>query len=111
MTSAFSRRDVSRAKIVEYLLNDAHALGGAKAAFFKRLGFEAGDWGALKESLLEHPDRNPVAETIRTIFGTKYVVRCSIASPDFRNPCIVTVWMVEDGAGTARLVTAYPFDG
>lgn len=104
---SLSRRDVTATKILDYLLSESHPIGREKAAFFQRYGFDAGAWEILKASLLDHPERNPVAAA-RTDFGTKYVVRCSIETPDRRNPCIVTVWMVEDGTETARLVTAYP---
>jgi len=40
-------------------------------------------------------------------YGTKYVYRCRIITPDARNPCILTVWQHREG--DYWLVTAYPF--
>ena len=41
-------------------------------------------------------------------YGDKHIFRCTIATPDGRDPCIRTVWQKQDG--DFWLVTAYPFD-
>ncbi len=40
-------------------------------------------------------------------YGMKFIVRCTLRTPDKRDPCIMTVWIAETGA-YPRLVTAYP---
>lgn len=62
----------------------------------------------MAEALIGHPERNAVEEVIRERWATKYVVRCTVETPDGRNPCILTIWTVPPGAEKARLVTAYP---
>jgi hypothetical protein len=37
----------------------------------------------------------------------KVMVRCRLRTPDGSDPCILTVWMVED-TGMPRLMTAFP---
>ncbi len=60
---------------------------------------------------MRHPERNPVHTVVpRPPYGTKFVVRCSIETPDGRSPCVFTVWMREEGNDLSRLVTAYPAD-
>ena len=98
---------VSGAKITDYLLDPNHPFGGSKARFFLHCGFSPADWRTMAEALAEHPVLNPVESTTATRYGAKYVVRCSLATPDGRNPCVVTVWM-KDGDAPPRLVTAYP---
>jgi filamentous hemagglutinin len=98
---------VPETKVSDYLLDPNHPVGGAKAKFFKSFGFSRRDSSAMAEALANHPLRNAIDETIATEHGSKHVVRCSIATPDGRGPCIVTVWMKE-GDAPARLVTAYP---
>ena len=98
---------VSEAKITHYLLDPNHPFGGSKARFFLHCGFSPADWRTMAEALAEHPVLNPVESTTATRYGAKYVVRCSLATPDGRNPCVVTVWM-KDGDAPPRLVTAYP---
>jgi hypothetical protein len=105
--SPLSGCTVSEAKIIDYLLNQSHLAGGPKAQFFLSSGFSPAQWREMAAALAEHPDRNPIAETIRSAYGTKYVVRCDLQTPDARNPCIVTVWM-KDGDAPPKLVTAYP---
>ncbi len=107
MSSARRFRSVPEDKVVSYLLNPDHPIGGPKAHFFRSFGFSLKEWWRLAAALRDHPDRNPIAATIETLFGTKYVIRCKIATADGRDPCIVTVWMRERDA-PARLMTAYP---
>ena len=101
------RRKGSPAKVIDYLLSDSHPDGGSKARFFRSFGFVAEDADTLMTTLFDHPIRNSVAAVKQTPFGDKYVVRCEIETPDGRNPCITSTWVVEAGEGP-RLVTAYP---
>jgi hypothetical protein len=98
---------VPEGKITGYLLDPDHRFGGPKARFFLALGFSQAEWRAMAAALAAHPALNPIESTTTTRHGAKYVVRCSLATPDGRNPCVVTVWM-KDGDSPPRLVTAYP---
>lgn len=98
---------VSEAKITEYLLDPNHPVGGPKARFFLHSGFSHAEWRVMAAALAQHPTLNPVESTTPTRYGAKHVVRCSLVTPDGRNPCVVTVWM-KDGDAPPRLVTAYP---
>lgn len=53
------------------------------------------------------PLNNPVIDQISGPYGETYVVRCSLGTPDGRNPCIITVWIVQKSDPNPRLVTAY----
>ena len=108
MTPAFPPRRIRAAKITEYLLNASHEIGSAKAAYFTSFGFSRHEWERLALALQTHPDRHPVDETRTDEWGTRFAVRCSIVTPDGRNPCIVSVWIVRVGRDEAELVTAYP---
>jgi len=96
------------AKITQYLLNSAHPDGAAKAMFFRSFGFSSANWGELKKSLLNHPHRNPVTDRTSSPFGEKFEVSCSLIKPDGRNPCVVSVWIIEPPSSNPRLITAYP---
>ena len=108
MTGLVPPRGVRETKITEYLLNPAHEVGGPKAAFFLARGFRADQWRALATALTAHPERNPVEAVIPGRWGTKYVVRCRIETPDGSDPCILSVWLSRPGGGAADLITAYP---
>jgi hypothetical protein len=98
---------VAEPKITNYLLDLSHPLGASKAAFFRDCGFSHAEWQTMAAALAAHPVLNQIESKTDTPHGSKYVVRCNLATPDGRNPCVVTVWMKE-GDTPARLVTAYP---
>jgi hypothetical protein len=94
--------------ITDYLLSDIHETGKHKADFFKRFGFDITDFDTFKGSLIQHSIDRDIEKTTHTEHGIKYELRCEIKTPDQRNPCIVTVWIVENGLEEPKLVTAYP---
>ncbi len=95
-------------KITDYLLNLEHKVGGPKAKFFLQVGFQLTNIQVLKSALLQHAvDREIIQET-NTNFGIKYKLLCIIETPNNRNPCITTVWVINKGDDRPTLVTAYP---
>lgn len=98
---------VAAAKVRDYLLAADHPDNGGKAAFFLRFGFTHASWDLLRLALARHPVDNPVLSAKPSAEGTRYRVQCSLGTPDGRNPCIISVWAVEDGLAP-RLVTAFP---
>lgn len=99
--------EIDDKKIIDYLLNLQHRDGGPKAKFFIRFGFSIICWRNLCVALKQHAVNNLVVEMVESEYGKKYVVTCEIATPDGRNPCINTVWIVVDEA-FPRLIAAYP---
>ncbi len=95
-------------KITDYLLSDIHEIGKHKADFFKRFGFDISDVETFKGSLIQHSIDREIEKTKDSDFGVKYELKCEIKTPDERNPCIVTVWIVENEQEVPKLVTAYP---
>jgi hypothetical protein len=98
---------VEERKVRDYLLNDRHPGNGGKAAYFRAFGFDAATWTVLRAALVEHAIVNRIAATSRPPHGTKHAVRCSLRTPDGRNPCVTTVWIL-DGDRPPRLVTCCP---
>ena len=98
---------IEEAKIRGYLLKSDHPQNGGKTAFFHAFGFTSEQWTVLRDALMVHAITNDVVDTTHSSHGTKHVVRCSVQTPDGRNPCITTIWIVE-GERSPRLVTAYP---
>jgi len=94
-------------KITEYLLNEAHPQGRAKAAFFRRLGYHPGRPEQLQEAMLELARTSDVAETTFR-FGRKYVGTGTLHAPSGRRVRIVTVWVLLANAPPPIPVTAYP---
>lgn len=98
---------VDVAKIRDYLLSPDHRVGSAKAKFFAQFGFEQNDWPVLQAELarLAHEDAD-LGD--RTRFAQKYAVAGTIHGPSGRSARVVAVWIVLNGEGFPRLVTAYP---
>ena len=94
-------------KITAYLLSETHKDGRHKCAFFRSFGFSPADPAGLAGALKAHALDRDVARTVPTGFGTRYVVECSLRSPDGRDPCVVTIWQA-DADGVPAFVTAYP---
>lgn len=99
--------NVEESKVRDYLLNSGHPQNGGKSRYFRAFGFEAQQWVVMRDALIDHAMVNHLAGTSRSYHGTKHTVRCFIPTPDGRNPCITTVWII-DGDRPPRLVTAYP---
>jgi Domain of unknown function (DUF6883) len=99
---------VSRGKIVDYLLSASHPDGRYKARFFAAFGFTAERWGELAEALRNHAIEHGTARQDDTPFGTWYTVEGELATPHGTRPTVRSVWMMDRGSTVPRLVTAYP---
>lgn len=109
-TKLLGERVIPEGKVANYLLNVDHPDGGGKAKFFIGHGFAAHGPHVLTAAIHEHAELNDVGNVEVGKYGTKSIVRCSIPTPDDRNPCILVVWIREEGCDQQRLVTAYPFE-
>lgn len=99
---------IDRQKITEYLLDPTHPDNGGKAAFFTALGFEPGAWQLFAQALRKVAETGTVTKTVDSVHGQKYVVDGQI-EPALGTPRAVrSVWIVDRGLETPRLVTAYP---
>jgi hypothetical protein len=99
---------VQREKIVDYLLNPAHPDNSGKAEFFETLGFRRKEWETLAAAFLALARQAEVAQSMKSPHGQKYVIVGRVESPGGKSPLVKTIWIVDSGVETARLVTAYP---
>jgi len=95
-------------KIEGYLLNDGHAVGKHKAAFFDALGFSGADADVLETELIRIARQNPVRDESTSHFGTKYVIGCMLRAHSGESTPVRTIWIVDSDNPGPRLVTAYP---
>jgi hypothetical protein len=106
---ARDRAYVPERKLTGYLLLLSHPVGGSKARFFRRHGFDGSRADLLREELLGIAKRVDVTGTEETAYGTKYVLDGSVSTPRGEDVAIRTVWMIETrGPDAPRFVTAYP---
>ncbi len=101
---------VEQEKIIEYLLNAAHPDNGGKAAFFLSLGFDREDWQTVAQAFRQLALLADVSSRVESRHGQKYVVDGRMETPSKRSPLVRTVWIIDRGLDTPRLVTAYPHE-
>jgi hypothetical protein len=95
---------VAENKISNYLLCASHPFGKEKYKFLIGFGFRIEEPSALRDALLRHLQEAETIEEHVTDYGVRYTKRCSLTSPDGRNPCINSVWQVE-ADGTLKFIT------
>ena len=99
---------VEEQKVTQYLLSEERSEG--KAAFFAAFGFTPAQWELLRDALLAHAGSYEVARAVSNLYGAKYIIEGILQSPDGRNPNVRSVWIIEAGSFTPRLVTAYALE-
>jgi hypothetical protein len=99
---------IADAKVRDFILNAAHPDNKGRAVFFVGFGFAQQQCEILRDALLAHPLSNAVFRATTTGFGARYRVRCNVTSPDTRDPCIDTVWVIDQGSTVPTFITAYP---
>jgi len=98
---------VDDAKVRDYLLNPYNPQNRGNAGQFGQYGFTRDRWEDLAAAIASHAIFNQVIQITVSRHGTKYVVACELQTPDRRNPCLRSVWIIEPGRNHPRLVTAY----
>ncbi len=104
------RAHVSTGKIINYLLSETHAVGKSKARFFRSHGFDEANISQFEQGLINIAQTEMVVETTETIHGKKYVLDGKLKAPNDVILDLRTIWIIETGDETPRLVTAYPLD-
>ena len=84
-------------KLHAYLLSETHAVGKAKAAFFRALGFHETNVHLLEHGLLTLAHSAPVQEVVPSPHGVKYVIEGVVETPSGTAPRIRTIWILETG--------------
>jgi hypothetical protein len=95
-------------KLKAYLLSETHAIGRAKAKYFRGLGDTESNAEQLADALLAIVKSEEVREKVTTDYGTKYIVDGDILTPGGTVVRLRTVWVIEPHDDRPRFVTAYP---
>ena len=96
--------------MVEYLLNPAHPDNGGKARFFAMLGYTTDTAELLVDAMRAIAVTDEAARRLESVHGEIYVVDGRLPSHTGQRPgrLVRTVWIINHGRETPRLVTAYP---
>lgn len=100
------RAVITEGKIRNYLLAHGHASGDSKAEFFATLGYTQENWRELEDALREQHLIKDVSETEDRRWGTYFVIVGPVHGPA-RMRIVRSVWIIDEGEDTPRLVTAY----
>ena len=76
---------VAEAKMIDYLLNERHLQGRAKARFFRRMGYDETNLQRFASDLRSLLDENAVKTMRHTPFGVHCVVEGAIRTPSQRS--------------------------
>ena len=95
-------------KLTKYLLSETHAVGKAKARYFRSLGYTEANADQLADGLLMIAKSKEVSQAVTTPYGTKYIMEGDLFTPIGTTVWICTVWVIESGDKRPRFVTAYP---
>lgn len=98
---------VPREKLTGYLLSQTHAVGRAKAQFFRAHGYRERTVDQFERDLLGLVQKSEVQQVTESPHGTKYVVEGILKTPRGPSIQVRTVWIIEPD-DRPRFVTAYP---
>ena len=99
---------IEKSKITDYLLNERHPQGKAKALWFQSHGFHRKKWRVLSNSIRALLENRGSEVMTKSPFGYRIVIRGTIPTPEGNPVRIITVWQRDRQALAPRLITAYP---
>ncbi len=99
---------VPKEKLRSYLLSETHAVGRAKARYFRSIGYTAEKAEELAEALVMIARSECINQEITSDFGTKYVIDGELATPVGTLVQVRTIWVIDSQDARPRFVTAYP---
>ena len=106
----YEKAYVPKQKLSNYLLSETHAVGKAKAKYFRSLGYTEENADQLADALLIIAKSEGVSQEVASRYGTKYTIEGEIVTPIGITVRIRSVWVVEPHDHQPRFVTAYPFE-
>lgn len=99
---------VEEKKLLDYFLSVHHPQGADKAGYLASIGFDLTAPESVAAALLAHGRANPALLKADNQFGLKYYVDGPIFAPDGRSGNLRTVWVIDPGQTSPRLVTIEP---
>lgn len=101
---------IKREKLTKYLLNLLHPVGGAKAKFFRRIGFSNTNVEIFEQELYRIGKNDHVADqkSSEDSSGINYIIIGSIFAPNGNLYSIETIWYIKIGTQNPSFITAYP---
>ncbi len=102
------RAIIELSKLTEYLLNTKHKRGGAKAKLLLQFGYNLENWQQLESDIRKFHLSEDVNVVKETAYGVKYEVSANLLTPSNRQLLVKTVWQIDTGTNSPRLITLVP---
>ena len=99
---------IAEEKILDYLLNQDHRRGGAKARLLVSIGYQRDEWKQLERDIREKHLTSDIKATIDTEYGIRYEIVGPLGVSGRRKIDFRSIWQVDTGTDTPRLITIYP---
>lgn len=96
-----------------YLLDSEKtgASGESKAKFFNMHGYDMTNHAEFVKAIKAYPcTAKPERVFTPTAWGLKFEFVCDFHTPSAAGVCIRSIWQLDRGGTTPRLITAYPND-
>jgi hypothetical protein len=95
------------AKLVDYLLDTQHEIGGPKARFFIGIGFSQREPELLEEVLVDHLLTGKAIVQLKQ-HAKNVRIEGKITAPNGKKYELISVWQILNDGGTLSFVTAFP---
>ncbi|MBI3923675.1 MAG: hypothetical protein HY318_19805 [Armatimonadetes bacterium] len=102
------KAEIAPEKLTEYLLNADHRRGGSKAQLLSEFGYHPANWHRLVYDLREFHLSAEVELVRETLYGTRYEIRAPLLTPVGRWLTLRTIWQIDEGTDTPRMITLFP---
>ena len=98
---------VEQRKLLDYVLNLGHPVGGHHAILFRDLlGITHANWTVLRDALLKAAQTENVVPGHPSEFGQKYELRVAMNGPA-GSKIVLSVWLIEPADPRPRLITCF----
>lgn len=99
---------IASEKLRDYLLNPTHRRGAAKAKLLMAMGYRPDDSRRLDADLRAQHLPVDVKGTSTSPYGLRFEIVAPLAGPTGRVVPFRSIWQIDTGSDSPRLITIYP---
>ncbi len=99
---------IASEKLRDYLLNLEHRRGGTKARVLWAMGYQTDNWLELDSELRCRHLSAAVERITDSDYGRRYEIVAPLVGPNGRIVRFRSIWQIDIGTDTPRLITIYP---
>lgn len=100
--------EIAPSKLQDYLLNLTHRRGATKARLLHSFGYCAEEWRRLEADIRMSHLTSDIDAQRDTDYGRRFEVVAPLATPSGRSLLLRSIWQIDAGSQTPRLITIIP---